>query len=117
MKRILGVGLLMALFCLPLVAAKNSQAFLLPPNVRVGDTQLPEGRYDVTWTEPSGSQVQLTFKTEDKKKTITVPATLVQEAQSKAGMQTVFVNGVLYLQEVHTTKVKFVIQGAPNEVK
>lgn len=36
MKRILGLGLFLARFSLPLLAAKNSGTFLLPSDVRVG---------------------------------------------------------------------------------
>jgi len=67
MKRILGLGLFLALLSLPLLAAKNSETFLLPSEGRVGDSTLPEGHCNVTWTDVSGSQVQLTIKTEDKK--------------------------------------------------
>lgn len=100
MKRILGFGLLLALFCLPLLAAKNSQTALLPSPVRVGDVQLRQGHCDVTWTEPSGSQVQLTFKSSDKK-TVTIPARVVQE-KGKVGVSTFVKDGVTYLQELQT---------------
>ena len=49
MKRILGFGIFLALFSLPLFAAKSSQVFLLPSGVRVGDIQLPEGHCTVAW--------------------------------------------------------------------
>ena len=84
MKRILGLGLFLALSYLPLLAAKNSETFLLPSEVRVGDTTLPEGHCNVTWTDASGSQVQLTIKTEDKK-TINIPARDIEGSRLVAG--------------------------------
>ena len=79
MKRILGLGLLLTILAMPLLAkTKNSHVLLMPSDVRVGDTQLPQGRYDVTWSEAKGSEVQLTIKTADKK-TITVPARVAQK--------------------------------------
>jgi hypothetical protein len=79
---------------------------LLPTAVRVGDFQLPQGHCEVTWTEPSGSQVQLTFKSSDKK-TVTIPAHVVQE-KGKVGVSTFVKDGVTYMQELQT-KDKFVI--------
>lgn len=115
MKRILGLGLLLALFCLPLLAAKNSQTVLLPSAVRVGDVQLPQGYCQVTWTEPSGSQVQLTLKSADKK-TVTIPARLVQE-KGKVGVSTFVKDGVTYLQELQTKDARFVILDLPKDLK
>lgn len=112
MKRILELGLLLVLLCTPLIAAKNSQSFLLPSDVRVGDVQLREGHCDVTWTEPSGSQVQLTIKTEDKK-TVTIPAQVVAGKQSSVGVETSVVNGVTHLVALHTTNARFIIEDAP----
>ena len=117
MKRILGLSLLLALFSLPLLAAKNSQVFTLSSDVRVGDTQLPRGHWYVTWTEPTASVVQLTIKTEDKTKTVTVPARIIEEKQSEPGVGTSVVNGVTYVQELHTTKARFIIQSASNDLK
>jgi phenolic acid decarboxylase len=120
MKRILGLGLLLALFSLPLLAAKNSAVFVLAFDVRVGDIQLPQGHWNVTWTETSGSQVQLTIKAGDKKretKTITIPAQVIQGKQSNATVGTVVLNGVRYLKEIQTKEARFIIQDAPNDVK
>jgi hypothetical protein len=36
MKRFIGLGFLLALFSIPLLAAKSSHVFLLPSDVRVG---------------------------------------------------------------------------------
>ena len=115
MKRILGFVLLLALFCLPSLAAKDSQTVLLPSPVRVGDVQLPQGHCDVTWTEPSGSQVQLTLKSSDNK-TVTIPARVVQE-KGKVGVSTFVKDGVTYLQELQTKDAKFVIQDPPKILK
>lgn len=114
MKRSWGIALLLLASCpLPLVAAKNSHVFFLPDDVRVGDLQIPQGRYEVTWTEPAGSQVQLTLKA-DGKKPITIPARLIAEKHSEAGVTTFVDNGVTYLQDVHTTVEAFIIPGTPS---
>lgn len=112
MKRILGIALLLASFSVPVFAAKNSQSFYLPTAVTVGDTKLPQGRCDVTWTEAKGSDVTLTVKTEDRK-TFTLPAQLVESKQPNAGVLTSEQNGVTYLKELHTTKLRFVLAPAP----
>ncbi len=116
MKRILGLGLLLALLSLPLLAAKNSQKFLLPSDVRVGDVQLQGGPCEVTWTDASGSQVQLTIKTQDKK-TVTIPARLVEGKHPTAAVQTYVANGVTYLRELDTTKEGFVLQDRVPDMK
>jgi len=116
MKRFLGIGFLLALFCLPLHAAKSSQVFLLPSDVRVGEVQLPEGHCTVTWTDMTGSQVQLTIRTEDSK-TITIPAKVIVGKQRDTGVETVFANGVTYLLAFHSNDATFVVQDAPKEIK
>ena len=116
MKRLIGFGLLLALCSLPVLAAKNSQVFLLPAALRVGEATLPQGRCEVTWTDPVGSQVQLTIKTEDKK-TVSVPAKVINEKQNNVGVATEVVNGVRYLTEFQTKNARLVIQGVPNDKK
>jgi phenolic acid decarboxylase len=116
MKRILGLGILLMLSSLPLLAARNSQTFVLPTDVRIGDVQLPQGPCKVTWTEASGSQVQLTIKTQNKK-TITIPARLVEVNLSEAGVTTFVDNGVTYLQDFHTAKETFILPGTPSTPK
>jgi phenolic acid decarboxylase len=91
----------------------NTQVFLLPSDVKIGDTQVPGGHCTVAWTQPSGSQVRLTIKTEDRK-TITVPARVVEEKQPNVAVQTFVVNGVTYLEEFDTTKARFIVQDPPN---
>lgn len=120
MKRIhhiLGLGLLLALSSFPLVAAKNSQNFLLPSDVRIGDVQLPEGHCSISWTQPSGSQVQLTIKMEGNKKTITIPARIVEGKKGDGGVETAVSNGVTYLLSFHAANATFVVQDAPKDVK
>ena len=112
MKRILGIGLLLALFSLPVFAAKNSHVFLMPDNVKVGDAQLPSGDCNVSWSQ-NGQQAQLTITTQDKK-TVTVPVQVVQDKQDSFGVGTTVVNGVTYLKEVHTPNARYVIQDSPN---
>ncbi|MGC2474408.1 MAG: hypothetical protein WA485_08735 [Candidatus Sulfotelmatobacter sp.] len=109
MKRILGIALLLTSCSLPLLAGNNSQGFTLPSNVRIGNTQLPEGHCSVAWTQPSGSQVQLTIKTEDRK-TITVPAQVVETKQGVVSVQTFVANGVTYVSEFDTKNARFIVQ-------
>jgi hypothetical protein len=118
LKRIWGIALLflLTLCSLPLAAAKNSQGFVLPVDVRVGDLRIPHGRYSVIWTEPSGSQVQLTLKG-DGKKSITIPARVILERNTQAGVTTIDENGVTYLQDFHTTKETFIVPGTPSAPK
>jgi phenolic acid decarboxylase len=101
---------------LPLAAAKHSQGFVLPDEVRVGDLRIPQGQYSVTWTEPSGSQVQLTLKG-DGKKSITIPARLIAEKHPQPGLTTIQESGVTYLQDFHTTKETFILSGTPSAPK
>jgi hypothetical protein len=109
MKQSLGIALLLGLFSIPLLAGNNSQEFLLPSAVRIGDTQLPEGHCKVSWTQPSGSQVQLTIKTEGQK-TITVPARVIEQEQSAVAVQTFVANGVTYVGEFDTKNARFIVQ-------
>jgi hypothetical protein len=115
MKRTSELLLFFALFSLPLLAAKNSETFVLPSEVRVGDTTLPEGHCKVTWTDASGPQVQLTIKMDEGKKTITVPAR-VEAKYPGGGAETVVSNGVRYLVAFHTKNATFIIQDPPKEV-
>lgn len=118
MKRIWGIALLFLLTScsLPLAAAKNSQGFVLGVDVRIGDLRIPQGQYRVTWTEPSGSQVQLTLKG-DGKQSITIPARLIAEKHAEVGVTTINENGVTYLQDFHTTKETFILSGTPSAPK
>lgn len=109
MKHILGKALLLALFSLPLFAASSSQQFLLPSTVRIGDAQLPQGHCKVTWSQPTGSQVQLTI-TMEHQKTITVPAQLIEGRQVDVAVQTSVANGVTYVKEFDTKNARFIIQ-------
>jgi hypothetical protein len=116
MKRTLELLLFFALFSLPLLAAKNSETFVLPSEVRVGDTTLPEGHCKVTWTDAFGPRVQLTIKMDEGKKTITVPAR-VEAKYPGGGAETVVSNGVRYLVAFHTKNATFIVQDPPKEVK
>jgi hypothetical protein len=116
MKRILGFGLLLVLSSLPLFAAKNSYVFLLPADVHVGHVQLPKGHCSVTWSEASGSKVQLTIKTEDKK-TITLDAREVDGKQGNIGVVTIVDHGITYLEEFDTANTRFILQSPSNERK
>lgn len=118
MKRIWEIALLLLLITcsLPLPAAKNSQGFLLRVDVKVGDVLIPQGQYRVTWTEPSGSQVQLTLKG-DGKKLITIPARVIAEKHTEPGVTTLDENGVTYLQDLHTTTQTFILSDTPSVPK
>jgi hypothetical protein len=116
MKRILGFALLFILSSVTLMAAKNSQTFYLSTDVRAGNVQLPRGICEVTWSTPSGSRVQLTIKTDDKK-TVTVPAVMVEAKEDRAGVVTSIVNGVAYLVELHTRNAKFVFENGAAALK
>ncbi len=116
MKRVVGLGLLLASLSLPVLAAKNSHVFSLPWDVRVGDVQLPHGRWEVSWTEPAGSQVQLTITTEHKK-SITVPATVTPGKQTYVGALTSEVKGVRYLTGFQTKDAVFMVEAAATDRK
>ena len=116
MKRILGFALLFILSAITLMAAKNSQTFYLSSDVRAGNVQLPRGICEVTWSTPSGSRVQLTIKTDDKK-TVTVPALMVEGKADRAGVVTSVSNGVTYLVELHTRNAKFVFENGTEASK
>lgn len=115
MKRVLGIALLLGWLSLPLVAGNNSQEFLLPSAVRIGDAQLPEGHCKVSWSQPNGSQVQLTIRTEDKK-TITIAAQVIEE-KSAVAVQTYAANGVTYVKEFDTKNARFIVQDSARGTK
>jgi hypothetical protein len=115
-KYTLGLVLSVICFSLPMLAIKNSQGFLLPTDVRIGDIQIPRGPCNVTWTEPSGSQVQLIIKTEGRNP-ITLPARMVEVKHSKSGITTFVDNGVTYIQDFHTADHTFILIGTPGAKK
>ncbi len=118
MKPIWGIALLSLLIAgsLAPAASRNSQRFVLPSEVRVGNLQIAQGQYEVTWTEPSGPQVQLTLKA-DGKQPITIPARLIAEKHAESGVTTFSENGITYLQDFHTTKETFILPGTPSVPK
>ena len=103
-------------FSSPVLAAKNSQGFLLPTDVRIGDIQIPQGPCNVTWAEPSGSRVQLTIKVE-RRDPITLPARMVEIKHPKSGITTFVDNGITYLQDFHTTDHTFILIGTPRRAR
>jgi len=109
MGRIPGLALLFLLSSIALLAATNSQTFYLSSDVRAGTVHLSRGICEVTWSTSTGSQVQLTIKSEDKK-TVTVPARMVEGKQDRTGAVTSVVNGVTYLNELHTRNAKFILE-------
>lgn len=109
MRRILGFALMSVLFSATVMAAQNSQTFYLATPVRAGNTQLPRGIYEVTWSPPSKSRVTLTIKTEDEK-TFKILSRVIEGKQDRIGVVTSVVDGVSYLQELHTSNAKFILQ-------
>ena len=109
MRRILGFALLSILFSATVMAAQNSQTFYLATAARAGNIQLPRGIYEVTWGAPSKSRVTLTIKTEDQK-TFKILSRVIEGKQDRTGVVTSVVDGVLYLQEIHTSNAKFILQ-------
>jgi hypothetical protein len=116
MRRMFGFALLFILSSVTLMAAKNSQTYYLSSDVRAGNVQLPRGICEVTWSTTSGSRVRLTIKTDDKK-TVTVPALMVEGKEERSGVVTSVVNGVTYLVELHTRNAKFVFENGTEASK
>ncbi len=116
MRRVLEFALLFTLSSVTLIAAKNSQTFYLSSDVRAGNVHLPRGICEATWITTSGSRVQLTIKTDDKK-TVTVPALMVEGKEDRTGVVTSVVNGVTYLVELHTRNAKFVFENGTEASK
>ena len=109
MRRILGFALLSILLSATGMAAQNSQTFYLATAVRAGNIQLPRGIYEVSWGAPSKSRVTLTIKTEDEK-TFKILSRVIEGKQDRTGAVTTIVDGVSYLQELHTSNAKFILQ-------
>ncbi|RZU35227.1 hypothetical protein [Edaphobacter modestus] len=109
MRRILGFALLSILFTASAMAAQNSQTFYLATAARAGNIQLPRGIYEVTWSTPSKSRVTLTIKTEDEK-TFKIPSRVIEGKQDRTGVVISVVDGVSYLQEIHTSKSRFILE-------
>jgi hypothetical protein len=116
MKRVLCIGLLIAVCAMPVFGAKNSLGFSLTSDVRVGDVRIPKGDCTVTWAEPSGNQVVLTIKTNDRK-TFTVQARIGDGKPLNAGPVTFNVEGTTYLKAIHTKETIYLIQESPNDRK
>jgi hypothetical protein len=109
MRRILDFAFLSILFSATVMAAQNSQTFYLAAPARAGNVQLPRGIYEATWSAPSKSRVTLTIKTEDEK-TFKILSRMVEGKQNRTGVVTSVVDGVSYLQELHTSNAKFILQ-------
>ena len=109
MRRILGFALLSILLSATGMAAQNSQTFYLANAARAGNIQLPRGIYEVSWGAPSKSRVTLTIKTEDEK-TFKILSRVIEGKQDRTGVVISVVDGVSYLQELHTSNAKFILQ-------
>lgn len=111
MKRFFGFAIILALFCVPAFAAKNSDTMNLATTVKVGSTLLPAGNYKLTWTG-TGSNVQLTLAQKGKA-TVTVPAKVVEAKNDHVGLTTDTVNGVEVLEGIQLNKLNIEIVNAP----
>jgi hypothetical protein len=109
MRRILGFALLSILFTATAMAAQNSQTFYLATAARAGNIQLPRGIYEVTWSTPSKSGVTLTIKTENEK-TFKIPSRVIEGKQDRTGVVISVMDGVSYLQEIHTSNARFILE-------
>ena len=109
MRLILGFARLSILFSATVLIAQNYQTFYLATAARAGNIQLPRGIYEVSWSAPSKSRVTLTFKTEDEK-TLKILSRVIEGKQDRTGVVTSVVNGVSYLQELHTSTARFILQ-------
>jgi hypothetical protein len=109
MKSVLGVAVSAMMLSVTMAAAQNSQTFYLATAAQAGNVKLPRGICEVTWSTPSGSRVQLNIKTEDQK-TVKVLARVVEGNQGRTGLVTSVVDGVTYLQELHTSNATFLLQ-------
>lgn len=109
MKRILGLAILAMMLSITVLAAQNSQTFYLASAARAGNVELPRGICEVTWSMPSGSRVRLTIKSEDQK-TVKVLARVVEGNQGRTGVVTSVVDGVTYVEELHTSNATFIFQ-------
>jgi hypothetical protein len=109
MRRVLRFALLLIPFSATVMAAQNSQTFYLASPARAGNIQLLRGIYEVTWSAPSKSRVTLTIKTEDGK-TFKIPSRVSEGKQDRTGVVTSVVGGVSYLQELHTSNSRFILQ-------
>jgi phenolic acid decarboxylase len=109
LARFANLALLLALIAIPVLAAKNSQRFFSQYDVRVGDTELKQGHWVVTWSDSTGTNVQLTIKTDDKK-TVTVSARVVNEKNRVPGVETFLDNNVHYLGAIHASDATYVVK-------
>ena len=109
MRRILGFALLSILFSTTVMAAQNSQTFYRATAARAGNIQLPRGIYEVTWSAPSKSRVTLPIKTEDEKR-FKILSRVIEGKQDRTGVVTSVVDGISYLQELHTSNARFILQ-------
>ena len=109
MRRNLGLAILVTMLSVSVVAAQNSKTFYLATAARAGNVQLPRGICEVTWSALSGSRVRLNIKTEDQK-TVKVLARVVEGNQGRTGVVTAVVDGVTYLEELHTNNATFIFQ-------
>lgn len=116
MKRILRLAILSMMLSATVMAAQNSRTFYLATAARAGNVELPRGICEVTWSSLSGSRVRLTFRTEDER-TVKVLARVVESNQGRTGVVTSVVDGVTYLQELHTDNATFILQNGAKASK
>jgi hypothetical protein len=111
MKRVLGFVMVLALFAAPAFASESSENVDLAASVKVGSTQIPAGKYKVTWTG-SGASVQVTLAQKGKAP-VTVPATVVAEKHVLSAVSTVKQDGAVVLESIELPNVSLVFGTAP----
>jgi len=111
MKRISVFALMLALFTIPALAAKNSQSLTLLDAVTVGTTQLPPAEYKVTWTG-TGDNAQVTLT--HGKTVVTVPAKVTAEKHDLSGILTDSQGGSNVLEAIRLNNVNIVLANAPH---
>jgi hypothetical protein len=116
MRRILRLAVSAMALSTTAMAAQNSLTFYLATAARAGNVQLPRGICEVSWSALSGSRVRLSIKAEDQK-TVKVLARVVEGNQGSTGVVTSVVDGVTYLQELHTSNTTFILQSGAKASK
>ncbi len=109
MKRSFGLALALALFSLPVFAAKQPATVTIPTPVQIGSTKVPAGDYKLTWTG-SGANVQGTLSRKDK----AVATFAAKEIDEKgyAAVETLSKGGASILRAIQLNDLRFELQDA-----
>jgi hypothetical protein len=107
MKRIFGFLTILFLISMPAFAAKNSADVTFGKAIKVGSTQVPAGRYKISWTG-TDSDAKLTISQSGKTIT-TVPARIEAHKNGYVGNNTTVINGVEVLQTIQLNNLNLVL--------